>query len=104
MFAIENRLEDIALFLLGHGAEPNPEGAFVHPLNLACKHGLERIVEKLLEKNARINSTDSLHAMPIIETIKAKVLARKPETGELTEASLQTTKNIIMLLMWILNP
>tara|TARA_R110000868_G_scaffold401350_1_gene676757 strand:+ start:128 stop:1249 length:1122 start_codon:yes stop_codon:yes gene_type:complete len=99
IYAIENRLEAIALCLLDYDAEPNPEGVFVHPLNLACKHGFERIVEKLLDKDAHINSTDELHAIPIIETLRAKMLARESHSGELTHASIETTKKIIVHLM-----
>ena len=99
IYAIDHRLEDIALLLLDYGAEPNPVGVSIHPLNLACKHGLERVVERLLERNAHANLTDRLHRMPILEAIKAPILAREPETGELTAASIETTKNIITHLI-----
>ena len=99
IYAIDNRLEDIALLLLDNGAEPNPEGVFVHPLNLACKHGFERVVDKLLEKKAHFNSTDMMHDTPILEAIKAAMLARDPATGELTDSSMKTTKNIITSLI-----
>ena len=99
IYAIEYRLEEAALLLLDYGAEPNPMGFVVHPLNLACKHGLERVVKRLLERNAHTNLTDRLHGTPILEAIKAPILAREPATGELTVASIETTKNIITHLI-----
>jgi hypothetical protein len=99
IYAIDNRLEDIALLLLDFGADPNPQSVVVHPLNLACKHGFERVVEKLLKKEARFNVKDRMHDIPALEAIKAAMLARDPATGELTEPSMETTKNIIAYLI-----